>query len=104
MRSPSAPTASTATTAAATTNVKRKRSHKRQKITVYDVVASRVNAEGFIKPAAFRSEVEEIRFRSGVARPADEVLGRRYRAPDNVAPVDEGKCSKLLPDNVVYFP
>lgn len=112
MQSSSAPTAATASTApaatpAATTNVKRKKSHKRQKttkITVYDVVASRVNAEGFIKPAAFRSEVEEIRFRSGVARPADEVLGRRFRAPDNVAPVDEEKCSKLLPNNVLYFP
>jgi len=73
----------------------------RAQATVYDAVSSRVNYEGFIR-SAFLNEFKEERVRSGVARPADEVLARRRRAPDNVAPVDGEEYDARLPDNVSF--
>ncbi|KAF8531306.1 hypothetical protein BDD12DRAFT_869838 [Trichophaea hybrida] len=71
---------------------------KRAWPTIYDAISSRVNYEGFIRPA-FLNEFKEERVRSGVARPADEVLARRIRAPDYVAPVDSKEYDARLPDN-----
>ncbi|KAF8247450.1 hypothetical protein K440DRAFT_628644 [Wilcoxina mikolae CBS 423.85] len=71
---------------------------KRAWPTIFDAISSRVNYEGFIRPA-FLNEFKEERVRSGVARPADEVLARRIRAPDNVAPVDSEEYDARLPDN-----
>lgn len=65
--------------------------------TVYDAVASRINYEGFIK-ASFQNEFKESRVRSGVMRPADEVLGRRRRAPEGIAPGGDNVLQKL-PDH-----
>jgi len=64
--------------------------------TVYDSVASRVNYEGFIK-RGFLNEFKEERVRSGIARPADEVLSRRRRAPDG--PVLLAESHDNLPDS-----
>jgi len=58
--------------------------------TVYDSVASRVSYEGFIKPAVV-DEHGETKSRSGKAMPADEVLGQRKRAPDEVYNVSQAE-------------
>ena len=72
--------------------------------TVYDAVASRISYEGFIKPP-FLNEFGEERVRSGVARPADEVLARRRRAPEDIAPLGyQGLSESRLPDNVRVSP
>jgi len=82
------PTATTTTTAA-----------KRRQSTVYDAVASRVNYAGFVKPRRGPQGC----YRSAVARPADEVLSRRLRAPEDVSCVrrdwDE-QVAAGLPDSV----
>ena len=67
--------------------------------TVYDAVASRVTSEGFMDPR--RADSSAVRQRSGIAVPADEVLARRRRATENVAPLSIEDVEKLrLPDNV----
>ncbi|KAI5849988.1 hypothetical protein BZA05DRAFT_65512 [Tricharina praecox] len=91
----------------------------RRQATVYDVVASRVNYAGFIKPrrrapthttrnnthahphshSHSHSHSREQEYRSAVARPADEVLSRRLRAPADLSQLQDDGAEGGAPDD-----